>query len=161
VLEAGGGASFAEGLGPVAGAVVGHDASDSDAEASVVGQGRRQEGDRALLLLVGQDLAEGDAGIVVDADVDELPAAAARAGDAGALAGDAVAGSVEAAKLLDVDVDESSGRPVLVADRRLGRLQVPDPAQTCTAQDAADRGRRDPGLLGDLLARPALGGAAR
>ena len=83
-------------LGAVAGAVVGHDPGDDDAEARIVGQGGLQEGDRALLPLVGQDLGEGDARGVVEADVDELPAGAAAL--AGTLAGDAVADPVEAAR---------------------------------------------------------------
>ena len=66
-----------------------------------------QEGDGALLALVGQDLGEGDARGVVEADVDELPAGAAA--PAGALAGDAVADPLEAAELLDVDVDQLAG----------------------------------------------------
>ena len=61
----------------------------ADAEAGIVGQGGLQEGDGAVLALVGQDLCEGDARGVVEADVDELPAGAAAL--AGALAGDAVA----------------------------------------------------------------------
>ncbi len=47
---------------------------DLDAEACVVGDGGFEEGDGALLLLVGHDLGEGDARSVVDADMDELPA---------------------------------------------------------------------------------------
>ena len=66
-----------------------------------------QEGDGALLALVGQDLGEGDARGVVEADVDELPAGAAAL--AGALAGDAVADLLEAAELLDVEVDQLAG----------------------------------------------------
>lgn len=55
-----------------------------------------REGDGAFLFLVGQDLAEGDAGGIVNADVDELPAGAAFTGRpvialAGAIAGDAMA----------------------------------------------------------------------
>ena len=50
---------------------------DGDAEALIVGDGGLEEGDRALLLLVGQDLGEGEARGVVDADVDEFPAGAA------------------------------------------------------------------------------------
>jgi len=72
VFEAAGFAGVAEGVGLVAGPVVGHDAADGDTEAFVVGEGGVEEGDGVFLLLVGQDLAEGDAGVVVDADVEEL-----------------------------------------------------------------------------------------
>jgi uncharacterized protein YcfJ len=51
---------LAEAAGFVAGAVVGHDAGDGDAEAAIVAQ-RGEEGGGAAGLLVGYDLAEGDA----------------------------------------------------------------------------------------------------
>ena len=75
-------------------------------------------------LLVGQDLGEGDAGVIVDADVDELPADAAAVALAGAIAGDAVADLVETTELFDIDVDHLAGSGALIAAHRLGRLQV-------------------------------------
>ena len=65
-----------ESFGLVAASVVGHDALDSDAEAFEVGDGGEEEGDCALLLLVGEDVGAGDAGVIVDRDVGELPAGA-------------------------------------------------------------------------------------
>ena len=47
---------------------------------------------------------------------------------AGAVAGDAVADPVEAAELLDVDVDQLAGLLALVAEHRRGRLQIAHPA---------------------------------
>src|SRR5215203_3848440 len=91
---------------------------------------------------------------------DELPAGALTSGPCVALpaavAGDAVADLVEAAELLDVDVDEFAGVLAFVAPHRLGRLEVPEAAQAGAFEDAADRGGRDPGDLGDVLAREAL-----
>ena len=49
---------------------------------------------------------------------------------AGPAAGDAVAGLVEAAELLDVDVDQLAGVAAAVAVRGLGRLQPRQPVQT-------------------------------
>src|ERR1019366_538053 len=146
MLEAHGLAGVAEGSGSIAGTVVGHDAGYGDGEAFVVGEGGLQEGDGAFFLLVGQDLAEGDARGVVDADVDELPSGApaplaGRAPLAGPIAGDAVADLLEAAELLDVDVDQLAGGLALIAHHGLGRLQVPDPAEPGPPQDAAHRGR--------------------
>ena len=43
-----------------------------------------------------------------------------------------------------------------VAPHRLGRLEVPEAAQAGALEDAADRSGRDPGGLGDVLAREAL-----
>ena len=73
-----------------------------------------------------------------------------------AVAGNAVADLVEAAELLDVDVDELAGVLALVAPHRLGGLEVPEAAQAGAFEDAADRSGRDPGGLGDVLAPEAL-----
>ena len=115
MLEAEGSAGVAEGEGLVADSVVGHYAADGDAEAFVVGDRGLEEGGCAVLLLVRQDVAEGGAGVIVDADVEILPAVAAPVALAGSVAGDAVARSVEAAELLDVDVDEFARVLALVA----------------------------------------------
>src|SRR3546814_6658647 len=84
VLEAEVSASLSEIEGSVAGAVVGHDAADGDAEAGVVGHRRLEERDGAFLALGGQHLGERHARVIVDADMDEFPAAATRGDDAGA-----------------------------------------------------------------------------
>ncbi len=55
--------------------------------------------DGAFFFLVGQDLREGDAGGVVDADMDELPAGATGLALL-RIAGDAMADLAEAAELL-------------------------------------------------------------
>lgn len=55
-------------------AVVGHHALHFDAEAGVICNGSFQEGDGALLALIGHNLDERDARGIVDADVDEFPA---------------------------------------------------------------------------------------
>lgn len=75
-------------------AVVGHDPRHGDAKAQVVGDSGLEEGDGALLLLAGQDLREGEAGGIVDADMNELPAGAARLALLRA-AGDAVTDAFE------------------------------------------------------------------
>jgi len=96
---------------------------DRDAEALVGGDGRLQEGDGAPLALGGHNLGEGNPGVIVDADMDELPSDAAGVALAGSIAGDAVTGSVKAAQLLDVDVDEVTRILPFVAPHRLGRFQ--------------------------------------
>ena len=77
VLDAQVPASVTEGEGFVTTAIIGHDTSDGDAEAFVVSHGRLEEWNGTIGLLVGLDLGESDAGVIVDADVDELPADAA------------------------------------------------------------------------------------
>src|SRR5215207_9676739 len=73
-----------------------------------------------------------------------------------AVAGDAVAEALEAAKLLDVEVDELARLLALVAADPLGRLERLEAVEAEPPEDAADRGRRDPGFGRDLLAGPAL-----
>ena len=108
----------------------------------------------ALSFLVWQDLREGDAGGVVDADMDELPAAAARAGIAGTFAGNAMTDALETAELLDVDVDHLAGMLALVAPDRFGRFDIPQPRQSGTLENPTDGGGRDADLMGDVLAGP-------
>src|SRR5258708_3097590 len=64
----------AEGKRFVAGAVVSHHPLDLDAEAFVVGESRLEERDGTVLSLGGHDLGEGDARVVVDRHMNELPA---------------------------------------------------------------------------------------
>src|SRR5260370_22835212 len=92
-------AGVSEGEGSVAGAVVGHDALDGDAETCVVGDTGVEEGHRTSLAFIWFDLGEGDARGVIDADMNELPSHASAVALAGAIAGDAVADLVELAGL--------------------------------------------------------------
>jgi hypothetical protein len=140
-----------EGEGFVTGAVVGHDASDDDAEALVIGDGRLEEGRCASGFLIFQNLREGDARGVVDANVNELPADAAAVALTCAVAGNPMADPIEAAKLLDVDMDQLAWVLALVASHGLGRIKIAEAAQAGALQDPADGCRRDTGLLGDML----------
>ena len=149
-------AGSSEGEGFVAGAVVGHDALDGDAEACIVGDGGLEKGDGAALAFGLHHSAEGDARGIVDADVDELPADAAVVALACAVAGDAVPYPVELAELFDVDVDELARPIALVTAWRLSRLQGAHPVEAEPLEDAADGGRRDAGFGGDGLAGQAL-----
>ena len=69
-----------------------------------------EEGDGARGGFVGEELGEGEAGVVVDGDVEVLPAGAADV-IALAVAGDAVAGAHDAGELLDVEVEEFTQAP--------------------------------------------------
>jgi hypothetical protein len=138
VLEAQIPTGISKGKGLIATAVVGHDASDGNAEAFVICHCGFEKRNSAAGLLIGQDLGEGNAGMVVNADVDELPADATAVALAGPIPGDPMADLVEAAKLLDIDVDHVAGVLSLVATHRLGRFQIAHPVQSQTPQDAAD-----------------------
>src|SRR5688572_17478606 len=143
VLETDPAAEPAEGKRFVAGAVVGHHAPDLDAEAFVVGQGSLEEGVGAALFLIGHDLGEGNARVVVDSDMNELPAEpfapCSPIALPPAIAGDAVADTIDPAKLLDVDVDHLARMLALVAPHRFARLQCTDLVEPEPPQDAADR----------------------
>src|SRR3981189_2203272 len=156
VLDAQVPASITKGEGFVTTAVVGHDAGDGDAEAFVVSHGRLEEGSGTIGFLVGLDLGERDAGVIVDADVDELPADAATVALAGPITGDAVTDLVETTELFDIDVDHIARSGPLIAAHRLARLQVADPVQSQPPQDAADGGRGNTNFSRDLLAGVAL-----
>src|SRR5258708_16325999 len=123
LLEAQPPAGPGELAGSVAGAVVGHDALDDDAERCVVGDGGLEEGYGTALALALHELAEGHAGGVVDADMDELPADTAAVALALAVTGDAVADLVEFAELFDVDVDHLAGLLALVTAGGVRRVR--------------------------------------
>ena len=63
-----------------------------------------------------------------------------------AIAGDAVADLLEAAELLDVDMDEPAGLVILVTLDRGGRFEITHPGQPGPPQHPADGGRRHPQL---------------
>src|SRR5882724_4330022 len=160
VFEAESLAEPAEGNRSVAGAVVGHHSLDLDAEAFIVRQSGFEEGGGTALPLVGHDLGEGDARVVVDSNMDELPAEpfAPRSPIAlpSTVAGDAVANAIDPAELLDVDVDHLARMLALIAARWLARLQRSDPVEPEPLEDAADGRRRQPQFGSDLLASVAL-----
>ena len=144
VLEPGGNDRLAEVAAAVGGAVVGHHALDGDAEAGKPSQGPLEERHRALFALVGEDFRVGQAGGIVDADVEEIPADAAAA--AGSITGDAVSNAVDLAELLDVKVDQLAGAVALVADRLESEVERGESAEAAPAQDEAD-GRDGPAEL--------------
>ena len=99
--------------------VVGHDALDGHVVSFEPLGGAAEELGRSLAALGVEDLGVGEAGMVVDADMEVLPAAATPT--AAPAAADAVANAVDAAELLGVDVDELAGALAFVADDRRRR----------------------------------------
>ena len=92
--------------------------------AFVPGNGGLQEGYGPFLPLALQDLAEGQAGVVIDADVDKLPADAPGIALAVAISRNAVTCSIEFNQLFDVDIDHLAGAVTLVTDYRDRWLKV-------------------------------------
>ncbi len=147
--------------GSVGAAVVGDQSLGGDAVVGEVLNGAAQKGDGGGRFLVGENFDVGQAGGVVDGDVHVLPAAAAAADTFGVgaaargpalpgMAGEAVSGAVvDAAELLDVDVDQLPGSSSLVA---LGGLQAQptQPTQPDPGQDPRHGRERHIEALGDL-----------
>ena len=135
-------AGVAEGVGFVAGAVVGEDAPDGDAKALIPGDRCLEMGDGARGFLIGMYLSEGEPGGVVDADMDKLPAVSlafrALVGLSGPIARDAMADPLEAAEFLDVEVDHVARGFMFVTSSRLWRIEIAGAGEPCGAQDAAD-----------------------
>jgi len=105
-----------------------------------------------MVALIGQKLGEGDAGSVIDGDVEKLPSGAAGV-IALAVASDAVADPLDAGELLDIEVDEFARVLTLVAAHRRWRLQRGEPGEAVATQDARYGGLADGRLAGDLEAR--------
>src|SRR5579872_5700009 len=92
-------------VGFEAGSVVGHDAIDLDAVASEEAQGIQQELDGGLALLVGEDFAIGEPGVIIDGEMEILPSLAPAIALALAVAGDAMTDALDTPQPLDVDVN--------------------------------------------------------
>src|SRR5207244_5277445 len=106
-----------------------------------------------------EDVGVGEAGGVVDANVDELPAdrPATASLAVGARVGVVLAGGhpvtgalgVDPAELLDVDVDELTGTGSLISDCRL-QAQAHEPTQPAAGEDPRNGGLGHPEDLGQL-----------
>src|SRR5260221_13312411 len=98
-----------------------------------------------MVALIGQKLGEGDAGSVIDGDVEKLPSGAAGV-IALAVARDAVADPLDAGELLDIEVDELARVLTLVAAHRRWRVQRRVPGRGGAGRGARDGGLGDGGL---------------
>jgi hypothetical protein len=137
-LKAGGG----EGLGLVGGAPVGEEALDADAMSLVEGDGLMESLEDAGGAFIRAEGGESEAGVIVDGDVQGLDAGAWVA--LGTVASGADAWAMEAAELLDVEVEEFAGCGAFVAQRRrFGRIERREAIEVMTAQDAGESGLGD------------------
>jgi hypothetical protein len=114
------------------------------------GEGGVEEEDGARGGFVREELGEGQAGVIVDGDVEELPARSAGV-IVLTIPGDAVAEAFDPGELLDVEVEEIAWVRALVAqDRR--RWRELSEAEAMAAQETRDRGLRELGRPRDLKA---------
>src|ERR1700752_5081888 len=128
-------------------AVVGHDPLDSDVASSVPGHAAAEKSDGRLGPFVGKHLRVGEARVVIDADVSELPADVAD--PLRLVAVDPMSNSLNTSEFLSVDVQELARRCALVATLGLFGLQPRQPGQAETAKDARDGRSGNRHALGD------------
>src|SRR5690606_13486204 len=121
VLDTQSSAQPAEAPRLVAGAVVGEHAGEADAQTGVIAQGLEQRGAGALRGLIRINGAEGDPGVIVDGDVNILPAGTRRI--LCAIPCHPMAGATETAELFNIQVQQPTRLVVLVALYRRGRFK--------------------------------------
>jgi hypothetical protein len=154
VLESMGLAEAEESVGFVAGAIIGEQALNADAEPGVVGNGSLQKSGCGRPFLVRKNRQEGNAGMVIDSDMKILPACSLAM--AAAIAMNAVTDTADTGEFLDVQVEQTSRIGILIAQNRKGRFEQTQAMQTETTQDAAYGGRAEAGGSGNTTAGPSL-----
>ena len=109
--------SLAKLVGAIAAAVIGEQGADDDAVASEKVNRILEEGDGGVGLLIGEDASEGQAGVIVDGDVQGLPTGMFVLTAAAAIA--APRDLLEAGHALDIEMEKIAGTGMLIAhDRR-------------------------------------------
>ena len=131
-------ASGGEQTGVVAGSIIGQHAADGDPQACVVGDRFTEKSYGSRGPLVGMKRAEGDAGMVIDGDVQQFPTGAASF--IVGIAGEAMARFDDAREFFGVEVQQVARMRVFIANHRHGGLQLAGAAEFMTAQNAADGG---------------------
>ena len=140
-------------VGAIAVTVVGEQATNGDAQGGVVSNRGAQEGDSASGGEVGQDLSEGNTGVIIDSDMDVFPSAVMFA-TAASIGTRNNAG--EASQLLNIEVEQIARRSMLIANQRYSRLQIAPAVQTQAAENAADRSTAQASGLSNVEAGEAL-----
>ena len=100
-------------------------------------------------MLVGQHAGEGKAGVIVDGDVQSLPAGELRAAAAPTIAtnGDLLI----AGHALDVEMQQIAGSGMLIAHDRRSGMEMTPAVQLSALQDATDGGGAEAGGLRDVI----------
>jgi len=131
-----------EELGAIGGAAIGEELLDGEAVSGVEAKGQVQSVEDALGAFVREETGEGEAGVIIDGDVEAFDAGAWIA--EGTITGGAHAWTKKAPELLDVEVEEFAGRGAFVAPRgRFGRIEGGEPIEVMTAQAAGESGLGD------------------
>src|SRR5271169_3170332 len=118
-------------------------------------QSLAQEIDGRYGLLIGKQLGEGEAGVVVDGDMQGLPAEVSTARAATSTI--ATNGNpLKTGPSLDVEVQQIAGTRVLIALHGRCGMEIAPATEMSTAKDAADSGRTQSGGAGDVIGRTLL-----
>jgi len=149
VAQAEFGESVAEEVGAVAVTVVGEQAANGDAVLGIESDGGAQEGDGGVGFLVGEHAGEGEAGVIVNGDVEGLPAGELRTAAAASIA--AQRDALIAGEGFDVEVEQVSRGGMFVAHPGRSRVQMAPAVEMSALQNAADGGGTEMGGLGDLV----------
>jgi len=121
-----------------------------DAQGAEVIQGTVEESDGAVFCFIGHDASKGDAGSIIDGDVDVFPASAFA--EIAPVAGDAVAWALDAGELFDVEVNELTWVSALVAPGQGRRIEQSQAMKLMTTQDTRDTRLGEGALACDLEA---------
>jgi hypothetical protein len=140
------------GVGVVGLGVVRQDALDVDAVVGVPGDGSLEEAAAGVCVLAGEQLGVGEPGVIIDGDMQVLPADTAILRWTTRLATKhAFARLPETAQLLGINVQELARRLTLISACAAGGTNHPrQPRAAVSAQHLADRRRR----IGDQACQP-------
>jgi len=135
-------AGSGEGFGAIGGAAISQELLDFDPVSGVEGDGLVQSVEDARSPFVREQTSEGEARMVIDGDVETFDAGSWVA--EGAVAGGADAWAMEAAQLLDVEVEEVARSSAFVAQwGSFGRFERREAIKVMAAQDAGKSGLGD------------------
>ncbi len=142
MLEAELPAGSSEGFGTIGGAAIGEDLLDDDAMSGVEREGLVEGVEDALSAFVGEQTSEGEAGVIINGDVQAFDTGAGVA--LSAVTGGADPGTDEAAELLDIEMEELARVVAFVTPGgRFGRFQGREAVEVMAAQDAGEGGLGD------------------
>jgi hypothetical protein len=141
-------------VGAIAAAVIGEQGAHGDAMASEEVNGILEKGNGGVGLLIGEDASEGQARVVVDGDMQGLPAGMLVLTAAAAVP--APADLLEAGHAFDIEMEKIPGKGMLIAHHRRQRMQIAPAAETSAAQNTADGGGAESGAFGNLISRTML-----
>ena len=142
-------AGGAELVGAVRASVVGEQSPYADSMAGVEVEGVAEKGDGGFGLLVGQHLGKGEAGVVVDGDVQGLEAWVLMQASAAAVG--AQQNLLITGKALDIEVQQIAWEGVFVSLHGGRGVQIAPSAEASALQNTAHCGWAESGAERDLI----------